>query len=502
MTDNPFPNRTGSFFSRTLVLCLLMVSWNLFAQERPPQHGQRPATLVIADAMMVDGVGTPAEGPVDIVIQNERIMQVRRAREGADYRASADAIIDARDKYVLPGFINMHAHLMDERAGMEMPFQYQFNLWLGAGITTLRDVGSDYQKALAQKRLSAEGKIAAPRMFLYFWCPGGDNEKAIREKVRELKTLGADGLKCHQMDRDTYRIVADEAAKLGLKLAHHVGVKDANAWDDAAVGTASIEHWYGVPDAALHGVQQFPADFNHSNELHRFRYAGRLWREADPERLQEVLSTLVDSGVAWDPTFCIYEACRDLQRALGQPWFTEYLHPALEKFFTPSPEYHGSFFWGWTNTDEVYWKENYRIWMQAVRDFADMGGIVTTGEDAGFIYQMFGFGYLRELELHEEAGFHPLEVIQHATYNSATVLGLEHELGRIKPGYCADLVVVDGNPLENLHILFPTGINPTLDTQRGGRGGIEWTIKAGIPYHAPTLFREVRGMVRSAREHP
>src|SRR5262245_18454933 len=112
---------------------------------------------------------------------------------------------------------------------------------------------------------------------------------------------------------------------------------------------------------------------------------------------------------------------------------------------------------------------------------------------------MYGFGYMRELEMHEEEGFHPHEEIQHATANGAKVLGHEHELGRLKPGYLADLIVVNGNPLENLHVLFPTGIDPTLDKQRNGRGGIEWTIKDGILCHAPTLLSEVREIVKAAR---
>jgi len=486
---------------RILLFCVLFfgVISSLFAQNQSPQHGARANQLVIANAMMLDGNGTPAEGPVDILIKQNRIVRITRANPNADYRKTADAIIDATNHYVLPGFINMHGHLQDERAGQAMPFDYQLKLWLGCGITTIRDVGSDVDKTLAIKRQSASGALAAPRVWQYMWCAGGTNEAEIRAKVRELKAKGADGLKCHQMDRDTYMIVADEAKRHGLKLAHHVGVEDANAWDDANAGTATIEHWYGIPDAALAGVQNFPPDFNYNNELHRFRYAGRLWREADPAKLQKVLQRLVEAGVAWDPTFCIYEASRDLQRAIGQPWFKDYLHPALEKFFAPNPEFHGSFFFGWTNTDEVFWKENYRIWMKAVRDFANLGGIVTTGEDAGFIYQMYGFGYLRELELHEEAGFHPLEVIQHATANGAKVLGQAHELGRIKAGYLADLIVVNGNPLENLHILFPTGIDTVLDRQREGRGGVEWTVKDGIPYHAPTLFKEVREIVKAAR---
>ena len=482
---------------RLLSACFFLLSVALLAQT--PQPGKRANQLVIANALMLDGNGTPAEGPVDIIIKQNRIARITRANPNSEPRKSADAIIDATNHYALPGFINMHGHLQDERAGQHMPFEYQLKLWLGCGITTIRDVGSDVEKTIAIKRQSAAGEIIAPRVWQYMWCPGGANETEIRAKVRELKAKGADGLKCHQMDRDTYMIVADEAKKLGLRLAHHVGVEDANAWDDANAGTATIEHWYGVPDAALQGVQNFPPDFNYSNELHRFRYAGRLWRESDPAKLQKVLQRLVEANVAWDPTLCIYEASRDLQRALGQPWFKEYLHPALEKFFAPNPEFHGSFFFGWTNTDEIFWKENYRIWMKAVRDFANLGGIVTTGEDAGFIYQMYGFGYLRELELHEEAGFHPLEVIQHATANGAKVLGQAHELGRLKAGYLADVIIVNGNPLENLHVLFPTGIDSVLDHQREGRGGIAWTIKDGIPYHAPTLFTEVRELVKAAR---
>jgi len=471
----------------------------LFGQSQTPQHGRRPALLVISNAMMIEGNSTPAEGPVDIIIKHNRIELITRSRADADYRRNAEAVIEANGKYVLPGFINLHGHLQDERAGKPLPFDYQYKLWLGCGITTVRDLGSDYDKALAEKRKSAANLIAAPRLWLYFWCPGGNNEAEIRAKVRELKAKGADGLKCHQMDRDTYLIVADEAKKLGLKLAHHAGVEDANAWHDAQAGTATIEHWYGVPDAALDGVQQFPPDFNYNNELHRFRHAGRLWREVNSQKLKEVLQALVQTGVAWDPTLCIYEACRDLQRALTQPWFKDYLHPALAAFFQPNPDYHGSFFHGWTSSDEVYWKENFRLWMQAIREFSRMGGIVTTGEDAGFIYQIYGFGYLRELELHEEAGFHPLEVIKHATANGALVLGQAHELGRLKPGYLADVIVVNGNPLENLHVLFPAGSEATLDQQRQG-GGLEWTIKDGIPYHAPTLFAEVKEMVNTARQ--
>ena len=94
--------------------------------------------------------------------------------------------------------------------------------------------------------------------------------------------------------------------------------------------------------------------------------------------------------------------------------------------------------------------------MGAVRDeFERMGGLVGAGDDAGFIYQIYGFGLLRELELHQEAGFNTIKVIQHATGNNAKILGMEGKLGGVRAGYLADLIVVNGNPLENLKVLYP-----------------------------------------------
>ncbi len=95
--------------------------------------------------------------------------------------------------------------------------------------------------------------------------------------------------------------------------------------------------------------------------------------------------------------------------------------------------------------------------MKALYDFGVKGGVIGTGEDAGFIYQIYGFGLLRELELHQEAGFHPLKVIQHATSNGAKILGREDSIGRIRVGYKADLIVVNGNPLENFKVMSPLG---------------------------------------------
>jgi hypothetical protein len=302
------------------------------------------------------------------------------------------------------------------------------------------------------------------------------------------------------IDRDIMTAALQEAHTVGLPIAHHIGVEETNAWDDVRLGTRSIEHWYGIPDAALaDGVQRFPSTYNYNNEVDRFRWAGRLWREADQERLGGVLQAMVDSNVAWNPTFVVYEASRDLQRAQNQPWFRDYLHPVLEEFFRPNPANHGSYFLGWSSTDESYWKENYRIWMSALRDFGRRGGLIGVGEDAGYIYQMYGFALIRELELHQEAGFSTIKVLQHVTQNNARILGMEDRIGRVRAGHLADLIIVNGNPLEDLKVLYATGIESIRDGKAVRSGGVEWTIKDGIPYHGPTLLREVKELVTRAR---
>ena len=97
------------------------------------------------------------------------------------------------------------------------------------------------------------------------------------------------------------------------------------------------------------------------------------------------------------------------------------------------------------------------LWMTFINEYKNRGGRVTTGSDNGYIYQTYGFGYIRELELLREAGFHPLEVIRSATLYGAQALGMDKELGTVEIGKLADLVIIDANPLENLQYLYGTG---------------------------------------------
>jgi len=487
--------------NQTLIMLLVLfcIIGGFVNHTAAQESGKQYDRLIIRNVMVIDGKGTPMKGPTSILVEKNKISSVGSARASRDADPDKELVIDGTGMYCLPGIINVHAHLQNSRGRLRMPFEYQYMCWLTCGITTIRDVGSTASVTLLEREKSQKGEVAAPRIFLYM-RPGGSTPEEARAGVRRIHEMGADGVKVSSVERDIYQAICDEAHKFGLRIAHHVGVENTDAWDDAAFGTTSIEHWYGVPDAALHGTQKFPPWYNYNNEYDRFSWAGHLWREADPMKLDMVLQNLVDHNVAWVPTFVIYESNRDLLRAQNQPWFEEFLHPTLEKYFEPNPSNHGSYQWNWTTTDEIFWKENYQIWMKAVREFAKKGGVVGVGEDAGFIYMMYGFSTIRELELMQEAGFHPIDVIQHATESNAKILGMEDQLGRIKKGYLADLVLIDENPLENFKYLYPTGTQDLKDGQLIQRGGVKYTIKDGYVYHIPTMIEELKKMVADARQ--
>jgi imidazolonepropionase-like amidohydrolase len=483
----------------------------------PDLHARSARRLLIQNAMVIYGSARPPYGPVDLLVENGVIESIRPP--GSVIAAAADAVINASGKYVMPGIVNTHMHWHEERQpGVAQPIQYERNLYLAAGVTTAREVGGDFEKSKRWQAESNAHSIISPRIVVYPVVSKGSSGRPaeIRRWIRDAAARGADGLKIIAVDRDQLEAILDEAAGLGLRTTAHIGLEETTVDDYIDLGVSSIEHFYGVADTAIAGVPNYPPDMNYNDEIQRFARAGELYAQADPQKLSATIDRMVKAGVGWSPTFSIYEASRDLMRAQNQPWFRDYLHPALEAFFSPSRENHGSYFMGWTSTQEARWKSQYRIWMAAVREFGLKGGLITTGDDAGYIYSMYGFGISRELELHEEAGFHPLEVIEHATWNGARMLGLEERLGKVREGFTADLLVVNGNPLDDLKLLNPYGTDVLMVNGRqvsnytvvapGDRvqvahgGGIEWTIKDGIPYHVPTLMREVRDMVARARE--
>lgn len=486
--------------------------------------GEQYSRLVIRNAMLVNGRGTPTEGPVDIVIDRDTIADiipvdaVSLARYGSNWkRPEGDRIIDADGMYVIPGLVDMHAHIPGDggRAG-DRAFEYAYKLWLGHGVTTLRDPGdgAGIEILREHRRLAEETPAAIPRLLLYQRWPNvsreaekGHTPDEARVLVRTFKEWGADGVKVSKgpgQFPDVIEAICDEVEKLGMNgVAVDLKVSETDAVIASNAGVTSIEHWYGVPDAAIAGTQHFPPDYNYWDEEDRFRWAGHLWKEANknPEKILEVLDLMIANGTVWDPTLVVYETNRDLGRAQTLAWHERFTHPVLYEYWQPNPAHHASYHANWKTSDDIAWKENFEIWMKYVKEFFDRGGRLTVGSDAGSLYALYGFSTIRELELLQEAGIHPIDIFQIATRNATKTLGLDDKLAGVRIGYVADLAVVDGNPLDNFKVLYGTGIDVfSPDGRRERRGGVKWTVKRGVVFDAAELLRDVEEYVRGARQ--
>src|SRR5699024_11637894 len=135
-----------------------------------------------------------------------------------------------------------------------------------------------------------------------------------------------------------------------------------------------------------------------------------------------VIDVFLKHQTFYSPTMTIYSAGRNVMAARMALWHKNYTLPALWDFYKPSPDSHGSFFYHWTSLDEAAWQQFFNKWETFVYDYNNAGGRITIGDDAAFIYQLFGFGYILEMKLLEEAGLTPFEVLRSATlYGAETI---------------------------------------------------------------------------------
>ncbi|MBO0726849.1 MAG: amidohydrolase family protein, partial [Blastocatellia bacterium] len=272
--------------------------------DRKPGEGEGPfERLVIRGATVIDGAGAPPMGPVDIVIENNRISEIRSvgfpkvAINESRRPAKGVKEIDAAGMYVMPGFVDCHAHIGGVAQGT--PAEYVYKLWMAHGVTTIRDPGSGngVDWTINERERSAKNQIVAPRIFVYVrpgmgWDKGRvTTPELAREYVRWAKQKGADGFKIigdeSLFDPEIMSALLDEAKKLQMGTTTHMsqtGVARTNVIQAARMGMGSMEHWYGLPESlfADRVVQDFPLDYNYNDESHRFGQAGRLWKQAAP----------------------------------------------------------------------------------------------------------------------------------------------------------------------------------------------------------------------------
>ena len=493
------------------------------APDRTARDGAGPYDrLVIRGITVIDGTGAAPVGPMDVVVEKNRIVDVvsvgvpHMPIKDRGRPAKGTREIDGTGMYLMPGFVDTHVHYGD---AMKAPqAEYVNKLWLASGVTTVRGVpAGPLDWALHERERSAKNETAAPRIYVYQPAFTGDGWKGKpeltpelgREWVRFIASKNVDGIKLFGGDPDVVAAILDEGKKYKMGSLAHLGQESEprlTAVDATRLGLRTLTHSYGLFESMLKDttVQDYPADQNYNDEQMRFGQVARNWNKIYPrgsEPWNALIAEWVKAGTVLNPTMGIYSAGRDLERAYTAEWHEKYTLPSLMQYYQPNRENHGSFWYYWTTEDEVAYKNYYRVWEAFLEDFKNAGGHVTTGTDAGFIYSTYGFAYIQELELLREAGFTPLEVIRSATLYGAEELQsprqTDVDFGIIRPGKLADMVIVGENPLANLKVLYPTGWmklnDATGKTERVG--GIKYTIKDGIVYDSKELLAEVAEMV-------
>ena len=492
--------------------------------EAPPRiRGEGPFDrLILRGATLIDGTGAPPIGPVDIVIEKNRIHDIRSVGfPGLPIDAGrrpetrpGDRELNLSGHYILPGFVDLHGHLGGHRQGT--PAEYVLKLWMGHGITTICDPGSgngaDWM--LEHKKKSLQNTISAPRIEVYVSFGQGhegpiSTPEEARAWVAGMARKGVNGLKFFGLPPQLMAAAIDEANKYGMRTTcHHnqMNVARMNVLDSARLGLTSMQHWYGLPEALFEDqtIQNYPVDYNYNNEQDRFGEAGRLWQQAAQpfsKRWNQVMNELLELDFTLSPTFVAYETTRDFMRMSRAEWHEEYTLPSLWRFFEPNRAAHAAYWYYWTTEEEISWKNNYRLWMRFINEFKNRGGRVGIGSDSGYSYNLYGFSFVREMELMREAGFHPLETVRAATLMGAQALGLSQDIGSVEVGKLADLVIVEENPIANLKILYGIGAVKVNEHNEVVRvGGVKYTIKDGIIFDARQLLADVRRIVHQAKK--
>ena len=493
------------------------------APDRKAGEGDGPfERLIIRGAILIDGSGAPPYGPVDIVVEGNKIAKIVNVGtpnvpiKEAGRPTGATKEIDAHGSYVMPGLINLHAHVGGSSKAPEA--EYAYKLWMGHGITTIRGVpANNINWTQSEKKRSAENKIVAPRIVAFHTIGSGEDWKGGPVNTPEEATAwvkwaagqGVEGIKFFNSDPEIMQAVLDEAKNHGMGSVAHLAqlmVARTNALDAARMGLKNLTHYYGLFEALYkdEDIQHWPDGFNYNDEQHRFGQVARNWDRIHPKGSKEwndLIDEFLELDFIIDPTMTAYLAGRDVMREREAEWHDTYTLPTLWDFYKPSRVNHGSYFFNWTLSDEVAWKNFYRVWMSFLNDYKNKGGRVTVSDDASFIYNLYGFGYIEEMELLQEAGFHALEVIRGATLHAAQAIhepkGKRLEYGIVRPGLLADLVIIDEDPIENLKVLYGTGF-PKLNDETGEIervGGVKYTIKDGIVYDAKQLLKDVADMV-------
>jgi imidazolonepropionase-like amidohydrolase len=437
---------------RYVTACLAVVA---LAGALPAQAEDAPAkSLAITGVTVIDATGAPARPDMTVVVTGDRIRAVGESGEVVVPKGAQ--VVDGKGKYLIPGLGDMHVHT----AGPSF-----LPLYLANGITGVRDMHAlDPDAIFGLRKQVQEGKQPGPRVVAAGplvdgpnpFVPGSlvaANAAEGREAVRKLKKMGADFVKVYtKLPREAYLSIADEAKKQGLPLAGHLP-ESVSAAEASDLGQKSIEHLTGVELACSDREDELrreavaalaKADNQAAMEL-LGRIGARAADSFSDKKARALYARFVRNGTWQVPTLTVLHSLV----SLDDPKFTadprvKYMPPSLSSYWSLmklSPETAAGL------------KRAYKRATGLVRAMHQAGVPFLAGTDTpGVPYVFPGFSLHDELALLvAEGGFTPLEALQAATRDPARFLGREKDLGTVEPGKLADLVLLDADPLTDIH---------------------------------------------------
>lgn len=242
--------------------------------------------LILRSAYMIDGTGAPARGPIDLVVEGNRIREIKLVGAPGRIEASGrpekgDHEIDMSGYYIMPGFIDTHVHTFSLNHLQKTPTDYILKLWLINGITSVRDLGQTFHQPewlLDIKRRSERNEIAAPRIDVYpFFAntphPFSTVEEA-RSRIRDFKKQGVDGVKFLGTPTNLTVAGIEEARRVGLRTTIHndqLQVSEGNIVFLSEHGLEGMEHWYGLPESMFEdrSIQHYSNNYIYDDEQDR-----------------------------------------------------------------------------------------------------------------------------------------------------------------------------------------------------------------------------------------
>lgn len=344
-------------------------------------------------------------------------------------------IIHTDGKTVLPGLWDMHAHFEQVEWGPT---------YLGAGITTVRDCGNEFDFINAVQKAIDAGEGMGPHILKAGIIDGkgpmalgiiqADNAAEAIAAVDRYKANGFVQIKIYSSVKPAVvKAICDEAHRLDLTVTGHIpnGMTLLQGVDS---GMDMVNHIVYVADVLKTGGVHYSIDFS------------------DPQN-KKVLGFLKDHHTVVDPTLAVFEmAFRSLADSITAIEPNFYTLPlSLQALFINS---------GTDAKRAAFYKPMFASWVSIVKALQEYGIPIVAGTDESFP----GYSLYRELELYVQAGLTPMEALQAATITPARVMRMDTHTGSVSAGKDADLIVVDGNPLENIrdirkvHLVFKQGI--------------------------------------------